>query len=239
MNPPLLNDKYAPTTSAIGFIRSSLSDAAVALTAWRRELGLNPRVRSVLSLQDGLRDLEPLVGGATPRELLVAAGPTWTAYFDCLMHGTDPIGPMSYLAKSLRTVSVAVHTVPHTFDGSRGRMGAAQFEMFGPEDREFLNSIRSVAATFDGDRWVFVETGTPQWFEEGRRYRARSVRDRLTFEMLHRYCDALGIPAFDASQYGDALLIESIVPMPPGILQVSRKDVQAAMGISAASSASR
>jgi hypothetical protein len=42
-----------------------------------------------------LHRLEPLIGGARPRELLVAAG-EWTAYFDCLVQGTDAVSAIGH-----------------------------------------------------------------------------------------------------------------------------------------------
>ena len=78
----LLSERFAPITSSIGFLRLSLDEAADALVQWRRSL-VNGRVSAEEAgpFPDCLSLLEPLIGGARPRELIVEAHRGWTAYF--------------------------------------------------------------------------------------------------------------------------------------------------------------
>jgi len=87
------------------------------------------------------------------------------------------------------------------------------FELFGAEQRKFLNYERSVAAANDGGRWTFIAEGEVQSFEETDVYREKTIRDRFTPEMLERYCRAMDISIFDEGFYGPhGLLIETVYP---------------------------
>lgn len=59
-------------------------------------------------------------------------------------------------------------------------------------------------------RWEFVEQGEPFPFEEVEQYQARRIKDRLTPEMVERYCGHLGIALFNPDFYsGRACVFES------------------------------
>lgn len=182
-----------------------------------------------------LRLLEPLVGGAWPRELLVGTRGGWTAYFDCLLRGTDAVSAVGYLARTVGCQGLAISSVPHTagLPGvGHGQFGAVQFEMFGPLRTKFVNYVRTVSASHDGSRWAFSATGTEQWFEETDAYRARRVRDRFTSEMLERYCMALDLDVFNPASYGPrSVLVRSEVPVPAGAHVMSLEQAQYWLGI--------
>jgi hypothetical protein len=233
----LLSERFAPTTSSIGFLRLGLDPAVEALAGWRRSI-MAGKV-SAEELEAGfpgcLRSLEPLTGGARPRELLVEASGGWTAYFDCSLQGTDAVSTISYLARAAGCQGLAIDVVPYT-EGKAGvrpgRYGAVQFEMFGPLQTEFLNYVRTVSAAHDGSQWVFVANGTEQWFEEVEAYRARRVRDRFSSEMLGRYCKALDLDVFNPAAYGPrAVLVRSEVKVPPDGMVMSLAEVQQWLGI--------
>lgn len=206
------------------------------MEAWRRSLYPVVEVsRPIEGFPGVLSRLEPLTGGARPRELLVRAGPRWTAYFDNSVRGTDAVSAVGHLTRSLDCQGLAIGVVPHTVGAPgvrEGRMGAVQFELFAPLGTEFLNYVRTVAVVFDGIRWQFTSTGTEQAFEEVEAYRSRRVRDRFTSEMLERYCRALGIEVFDSGFYGpDAVFVESAVPMAPDGLVLPLAQAQHWLGI--------
>lgn len=225
-----MSERFAPITSSIGFLEVNLEEAVEAVGAWRRSLYPAVTVSPLLGLSEALGRLEPLTGGSRPRELLVAAG-GWTAYFDNSLRGTDAVSTVGHLTRKLQCQGLAIEVVPHTVGAPgvrEGRMGAVQFELFGPLDTEFLNYVRTVSVVFDGSRWQFNATGTEQAFEEVDSYQARRVRDRFTSEMLERYCQALGIDVFDPSFYGpDAALVESTVPMSPDGMVMTLQQAQA------------
>ncbi len=227
----LLSERFAPTTSSMGFLQLGLDDAVEALAGWRRSLLAGTvTVEESGDFPECLRRLEPLIPGARPRELLVEASDGWTAYFDCLVRGTDAVSTIGYLSEAAGCQGLAVRVIPHTV-GERGitegRLGAVQFEMFGPLRTGFLNYVRTISASHDGSRWVFHADGTEQWFEETDAYRARRVRDRFTSEMLERYCKALEIDVFDPARYGPrSVLVRSDVPVPRDGLVMSLEQTQ-------------
>ena len=120
---------------------------------------------------------------------------------------------------------------PHTegVPGIReGRYGAVQFQLFGPAQTDWLNYVRTISLSYDGTRWSFDVSGTPQDFEDLEAYRSRRIRDRFTSEMLERYCKALGIEVFDPEFYGpESMFFESDVVMAADGLVLSLNEVQA------------
>lgn len=232
----LLSERFAPTTSHIGFLRLGVDEVAAGLAAWRRELV--PGGVDVEEVGGGfpecLHALEPLTQPVRPRELLVEVGSDWTAYFECSAAMPDASSPTSYLARRLGCDAVAVMTLPHTIGRpgvARGRYGSVQFALFGPDRGEVSNHVRSVVASFD-TRWLFLESGQIQPFEEPEAYTARRVRDRFTSDMLGRYCERLGIPVFDPDAYGPrAVLVRSHVDVPDGALVLTYAEAQERLGI--------
>ncbi|MEU7908528.1 hypothetical protein [Actinoplanes sp. NPDC049118] len=225
----MLGDRYAPITSSIGFLEAPLETAGDALAAWRREL--YPRVetgRPAEPFPEMLHRLEPLTGGSRPRELLVATDSAWTAYFDCTLRGTDAVSTIGYLTRRIRCRGLAVRAIPHT----PARYGATQLELFGPEQTDFINYVRTVSTTYDGNRWVFSATGAPQPFERPELYQARRVRDRFTIEHLAEYGERLGLRLFAPAFYGpEAVLVESAAPPAPGGHVMTLSQAQQWLGI--------
>jgi hypothetical protein len=206
----ILDEEFAPTTSAAGYVGAPLAQVVQALTNWHEELYGSA---DVMELQGGIRAalpfLQPLKLGSPCRWALVDMG-GWTAFFDNFLRGIDPIPPMSVLARRLGVTTVAVTSIPHTvgLPGiKQGRTGAVRFNMFGPLKTDFINYVRTVSCIFDGARWVFHTHGTEQPFEEIERYAAPRVRDRFTSDMLSRYCAALELFPFDLNAYGELAAI--------------------------------
>lgn len=231
----LLDDRFAPITSSIGYLRQDLDSAADALIRWRRELfTVVESVQMMAALPECLPLLEPLTGGARPRELLVEVSGGWTAYFDCSLRGTDAVSTIGYLSERIGCQGLAVVTVPHTVHdrGTGGQMGSVQFEMFGPLRTDFMNSVRSISASFDGNRWVFHASGTEQWFENSDAYKSRRIRDRFTAQMIDDYAKALELDVFDPAAYGPrAVLVSSNQVVPPSGSVMSLEEVQRWLGI--------
>ena len=227
----LLNEQFAPITSSIGFLEVPLDEARMSLEDWRRSLYDRVEVsRPTEGFPEVLMRLEPLTSGARPRELLVAAGSSWTAYFDCSLRGTDAVSTIGHLSRILRCQGLAVATKPHTIGEPgvrKGRSGSVKFELFGPLKTDFLNYVRTVEVVFDGSTWVFGANGTEQEFEEPKAYQARRVRDRFNSAILERYCQALGLDVFDPDLYGPwAVLFESSVVMPAEGVTMSLDEAQ-------------
>jgi hypothetical protein len=192
----LLGGHYAPITDAVGFLEADFSRVVEADQRWRASLGGYAGHPISGALPTSLDALLPLTGPLT-RYVWVQASAGWTAYFDNFVAGSDPFGPVSYLAQQMRCRGVTIGCRVGT--GKRG--AAVSFKLYGWEPTQWLNMVRAVAAVQDEGRWEWTAAGVVQPFEEVERYRQRRIRDRLTDEMLVRYGGALGIRPFDESFY--------------------------------------
>ena len=207
----LLEDRWAPVTSTMGFLELGAEQAAQAFATWHRELmmprGISVEVLPVTgTLEQVLSSLLPLTSGETQRELFIPTRSAWTAYVSNQWTGTDAASPMASMARRLSIRCLRVVAVPHTLRGNQGRYGAVMLDVFGPKQPgEILNYVRSIYAANDGGRWVFGHSGEPFPFEKLEQYQARRVRDRFTFEMLKDYLRHLGLAPFEEDFY-----------MPPG-----------------------
>ena len=113
-----------------------------------------------------------------------------------------------------------------------GRIGSVQFQLFGPDQTQFLNYIRTIEATHTGQRWTFHQSGQMQRFEHPDRYSVRSIPARFTPELLDEYCQAVGIHYFDHGFYGSqGILIESKVRVGPDVKVMSLAETRHWLGI--------
>ena len=70
-----------------------------------------------------------------------------------------------------------------------------------------------------------------QPFEEPEHYKERRIRDRLTDEMLERYCAALGIRLFDKAFYGPSGFLVTVLYLPSGHRAMSLAEAHEALGL--------
>jgi hypothetical protein len=234
----LLEDRYLPLTSTVGFVEAPLDDFAEGLTAWRRSHeggGSVAATPATADLEQLLGCLEPLVQGPYDKELLVETDSAWTARFDNCANGGDPFGPVSYLAKELKTRGLLATSAPQIGAGRTvGMWGAVQFHLFGPIPNPILNYVRTIDAVNDGGRWTWDLGGEAQPFEQPDHYLARRVRDRFTPEMLDSYCRALGIRLFDPAFYGPrAWLIKQDRPWSHKFERLTLREVRRQRGLPA------
>ena len=214
----LTNESYAPITSTVGFVRAPIAAVGEALLSWRREL--HPKVTAEhisVKFPVSLRRLEPLRFGWN-KEMLISAG-GWTAYFNARARGSDPVTSISVVSKRLNCEALKVDATPHDHGDRKvvgGRFGAVQLEMWGPTGELPSRYVRTLSVSADGNRWRFDQSGDVQPFEEPDAYTARRIRDRLTTDMVERYCAALGIDVFRESFYGpESIVVESFPSYPP------------------------
>ncbi|HEX8705111.1 MAG TPA: hypothetical protein VF815_40140, partial [Myxococcaceae bacterium] len=204
----LLEDRWAPVTSTMGFLELDAEQAAQAFATWHSELmtprGITVEVFPVTgTLEQVLCRLLPLTSGETQRDLFIPTRSAWTAYVENGWTGTDAASPMRYMARWLSIRCLRVVAVPHTLrkDGG-GRYGAVMLDVFGPKQPgKLTNYVRALGASNDGGRWVFDESGEPFAFEQVEKYQERRVRDRFTFEMLKDYLRHLGLSPFEEDFY--------------------------------------
>ena len=234
----LLDDALAPVTSEFGFVESEPAKVADWFRQWDesnqvgRGVGVNRRVVTG-TLPELLRSLEPLTSVERRRTLFMATQGPWTAYFDNGWRGGDA-AMLSEVALELGCRALRVVAVPDSMGVKapklkKGRYGATMLEVFGPAQTAFLNYVRSIVSSNDGDRWVFEQSGEPMPFEDLAAYRARSVRDRFTPVLLDRYLKALGVRAFEEDFYAPertAFLVEREGPVAADLEEYSIADVQ-------------
>jgi len=204
----LLEDRWAPVTSTMGFLELEAEQAAQAFANWHKGLeisrGFTIEVLPLTgTLEQVLSRLLPLSGWETQRRLFIPTCSAWTAYVENGWTGTDAASAMSVMAGRLSVRGLRVVAVPHTLrkDGG-GRYGAVMLDVFGPKQPgKFNNYVRALGASNDGGRWVFDQSGEPFPFEQVERYQERRVRDRFTFEMLKDYLRHLGLSPFEEDFY--------------------------------------
>jgi hypothetical protein len=213
----LLDDRFAPMTSRVAFFEAPLRVLGDAFFQ-RERSAISPLLSRVR--RETLREPFPDVLLRLPplthiplRTLLLATDSAWTAYFDNGPRGPDPTSALLNLCPRLGCRGLAVMCIPDTLTGqpkgARGRWGGVQLELFGPEERDFLNCVRAISVTHDGYRWEFGASGEVQPFEKPEYYTARRIRDRFTAEMLEEYGAALGVRYFDPEFYlAEGLLLE-------------------------------
>jgi hypothetical protein len=229
--PLLLDDRWAPITDSMGFVEAPIARIVAAMISPPPDVEGEIRCRSVDGpLSQVLAALLPLTMPIVVRTLLVPTSQPWTALFNNSKLGTDAFAVLSWLARQLSCRCVRITATPD----AGGRYGASMFELLGPAQTDLLNVVRSIHAMNDGGRWRFGVSGTPQPFEEPDRYTARRLRDRLPFDVLDRYCGALGIRPFDEGFYlpreQPAALIERVLPIGLQTKEFTLAEVQAGFG---------
>ena len=202
----LLEDRWAPVTSEMGFLEASAEHAARSFAAWQEGLaaprGIAVGVRPLSgSLEQVLSSLLPLTSPEPRRHLFLPTGSPWTGYVENTRRGTDAMSAMSYMAEALGCRGLRVVAVPHTYRKGTGRYGSILLEVYGPHPTHWLNYLRTLYATNDGGHWVFGQSGEPLPFEKVEQYQARRVRDRFTLDMLKDYLRHLGLHPFEQDFY--------------------------------------
>jgi hypothetical protein len=227
----LLDDRYAPITSEIGFLECDAKTAKDAYLGWMRpiqaERGVTVESREFHGdFVAKISGLLPLTNIERRRTLFLPTRSKWIAYFDNGWQGTDAYSAVSYLCQAIGCRGIRAVSIPDTFrktaTGASGRYGATIFELYAPsaEGCSFLNTQRSVFAANDGGRWKFGADGEPLQFEDLKQYEARRIQDRFTPEMLDRYLSNLGIQFFSPEFYDvpePALLVSKEGPNAEGM----------------------
>lgn len=196
-------DDWSPVTQDFGIIRAPVELVVERLQAWQAGGGTHYRTeRCGDTLEGCFQALLPLTHAKT-RRLFLATRAGWTACFQNGIDGSDPFPAMSYLARTIGVEAMRIcRTPPHA------RWPATIWEVYAPESQGGVPPLgyrRALAASNDGGRWCFIDSGPRFPFEEPARYAARRVRDRFTGAMLAEYL-ATG---FDLRPFDDADYIVS------------------------------
>jgi len=205
----LYDDKLAPITSTLGFLKCDAETAATTFYRWETVICPQPRRCVEMgnitsgSLEDIVKHLLPLTSCAHTRYLFVPTRGQWTAYFDNGWCGSDPSSVVSYLAEQIGCLGVRAAWVPNTLRNRKGRLGSVVFEVY-DKPNPILNIRRSVYLVNEGNwtnNWDFGTSGEPFPFEQTERYQAKRKTDRFTPEMLDTYLKEFGIDAFSEDFY--------------------------------------
>jgi hypothetical protein len=209
----------------MGFLELPCATAVDAFMSWREGLNHRPVRRTLEGGLEALRALLPLTTVDLRRWAFFEIG-NWTAFFDNGAQGTDA-GPVGrHLARTIPCRALRAVAVP---DGSpTWTYGATMLGIYGPEDTDFLNIVRSISACNDGGRWTFDANGTPQPFEDLEAYKKRRIKDRFTPKMLGSYLASLGLPrAFDPAAYRARALVERTDEEPEGVQHLTLEEARA------------
>lgn len=228
----LLEGRFAPITSTIGFLRYDSTHAVKFFFDWQEKIQAERGVVLTSTEIEGelgsaIAQLLPLTSVERRRYLLIPTNSDWTAFLDNGHRGTDVFSPLSFLAEKLSCEAVRATYIS---EGVNKQFPAVIFELFGPTQSDFLNYLRSVAVAYDGKKWIFSAEGQPQPFEEVNRYSNKRIQDRFTAEMLRDYLAALGIYAFDPEFYlpdrKRATLIEKVGPVASALQEFQLADLR-------------
>ena len=212
----LLENRFAPVTFTWGFVEKPFAQFAQAFMQWRDQIDLKFGTRTEhrsfrAPLSESLLALEPLT---TPldRYLLTETRSGWSAIFANGLRVNDVHSPVSYLPTVLGCRGLEITCVPYrSHKASKDGIqiyGAIRFALYGPDQTDWLNRIRSISVANDVSGWEFAAAGEVQPYEQAENYRKRKIVDRLTPEMLEKYCGALGIDLFNSDFYGEQCLLE-------------------------------
>jgi hypothetical protein len=227
----LFSGTLAPITYTAGFIECDCACAVEAYLRWQIPLQQSRNVKLLRceftgSLEEVFCSLLPLTSVERRRFLFLPTTGQWTAFFDNGHQSTDAFPTMSYLARSIGCRSLRATLVPDW--ASTGAFPARVLEIYGPNETEFLNYIRSVSVVFDGTKCAFDLAGEPQPFEELDRYKARRIQDRFTETMLDSYLNAMGIRAFAEDFYRSdgSILISKDGPIAASAVEFSLQQLR-------------
>lgn len=251
----LLDDRFAPITSEIGFLEHDAEALVARYLEWqawieRQDLmslleGVEssegpeaPPPRPRLPPGEPVYDVETIGGGlenALQALLPLTTGeatrllfvPTAGPWTAYLDNGSSGTDAFPPMSYLAKELETRGLRVVAVPPG-QGRYAASIFELYGTRQTEWLNVERAISALEDGDRWRFDTVGDPLPFEDVEQYGARRMRDRFPHELLDRYLRELGVEVFNEAFYapeGRSFLLTS---RRPGLRDVEEKTLEQA-----------
>lgn len=212
----ILDNRFAPITFTWGLLESPFTEFSEAFMRWRDRLdaefgGRTERRHFHAPLSESLLALEPLTS-PLDRYLLTETRSGWSAIFANGLRVNDVYSPVAYLPTIMGCRGLDVRCAPDssacTDRDALQVYGAVSFGLYGPNETDWLNRIRSISVANDVSGWAFTALGEVQPYEQVENYGKRKIANRFTPEMLESYCAALGIDLFNADFYGGQCLLE-------------------------------
>ncbi|HEV3256984.1 MAG TPA: hypothetical protein VG013_08910 [Gemmataceae bacterium] len=185
-------EKWYPVSQDFGLIQAPMDQVVDGLLAWHRSIGFAYERRDIATCLADAFDALPPLSADGQRKLFVRTASDWVAFYQSGIQGSDPFPVMSYLAQRLGVLAMRVCSTGAPWP-------ATMWEVYAPEalgGTPPLGYRRAIAASNDGGRWVFHQSGTSYEFEQAARYGMPRKRDRFTRAMLCEYLKHFGIEAF-------------------------------------------
>ena len=222
-DPEFFLHRYAPTTNLMAFLEVPYDKLVDFIVQWERKRDIvNEYPTPTRKIDIGgtweqrLNSLLPL---NRSKVMVSETQSNWCVYVNNSPNGTDLYADPPYLCEKLGVREIAVTLVR---DIPKIKPGSTQFLY-----EDYTRAEKVLSATGTGwcdqfprryiaahheSRWEFVDQGDPLPFEEIEQYQARRIKDRLTPEMVERYCSHFGIDLFNPDFYsGRACVFESWV----------------------------
>lgn len=195
-------ESWSPVTYDFGLIQGAVEQVADADAAWFAEYGTSlSRATLEGSLAQKFGALLPLTNAKNKR-LFVPTDCGWVGFFQNGIRGSDPSFNMMKLSLRLGVIAMRLCVSP-----PEARYPSVIWEVFAPEELGGTRHgyRRSIAASNDGGRWIFEESGERYPFEQVEHYSAKRKRDRFTPQMLEDYLSHFGIPKPGDDLFGAAI----------------------------------
>jgi len=206
----LLQNRYAPTTNEIGFLKADMHQIVDAYQEWQENI---PREHKAVfaiktvkeSLEAILSRLRPILRPVRDQCAFIPTSSQWVAYFDNGSLGTDADSVILHLSRKIGCLGVKLVASPHTIAMERkettGSYGALSLYYTDPSQEKEMGYTRIIHLSNDGGPWVFINFGTPFSFETTDNYAVKNKLDRFTFAQLKKYLQELGIEGFEEKHY--------------------------------------
>ncbi len=210
-DPEFFLKKYEPVTSSMSFIDIDFEKCAQEIFEHNYRVNKEwefpwevQKIHVPDNLVDKLYKMLPLAPTNLTKELISKTTSNWVMYTTNGNSGSMSCSEASYVAERFKARVVTVLMVE---DIRGGPPGSVQFSV---KDYSKSRDTFRIVSAHKESRWEWTDYGELFSWEEVEKYKEKKIKDRLTPEMLERYCKHLGIDLFNPDFYaGDAYIIES------------------------------
>ena len=215
--------RYAPATTQMDFFEIAYPDLVTYLYQRKHDLAIRwespempKQIETGKRLEEKLQQLLPLTH-LNNKTLISSTQSAWCVYIPNNIHGGDVHSQPDFISEELgirRVTVVMVKDIPKNQPGSMQFVytDGTQAKWIPSDDpnRGHHETPGRVVLAHHESRWEFETWGEPFPFEEIERYAAKRIKDRLTPDMIGRYCSHFGIDLFNPDFYtGEACILET------------------------------
>lgn len=173
---------WVPATCDFGLVKADVFGSVRAYRLMLEEHGSRLEEQIHAGPLETLLDVLPHLTMGMRKAPFIPGPAGWTGFFREGLLGSDPFMPMWHLARRMETLAMRV-----CCSTSRPCPGTIR-KVYAPPSLGGDDSSRrrSIAASNDGGRWVFEESGERYPFENAARCAGKIKRTRFTGEMLEQ-----------------------------------------------------